>query len=129
VSSNRLSDLACRVYQVGKSRVKINPDCVKFKTSEVTSRAGLRHAVLTGDVVILPKGGVSRHKTEKLVVSPKTIRMQRVRRLRALLKSTREKTLQAGLSSKSYHRIYKAISLGILMSKAKLLRAVAQKTE
>lgn len=129
MSSKRLVNLACRIYQVGKSRVKINPDQVKFKMAEVTTREGLKHAVEIGDIIILPRGGVSRHKPESISIKPKTIRMQRVRRLRALLRTVREQTPKEQLTAKSYHRIYKAITLGILMSKAKLLRAVAEKIE
>jgi ribosomal protein L19E len=117
-----LVDLVCRVFGIGKDRVKINPNSTTFKPKQIRSRADVRNAVESGNIVLLPKNGVSRHKPVVATVGPRQIRLSRVRTLRKILK-TKKDTLE----SKSYRRIYKAIKQGILLNKYRLVKEIESK--
>ncbi len=118
-----LVSLVCRVYGVGGDRIKINPDLTNFRPKQIKSRADVRSAVEAGNIVILPKKGVSRHRPVVTTVCSRSIRLSRVRSLRRILKQ--KKTT---LESKPYRRIYKAIKQGILLNKYRLIKEIDSKT-
>ena len=103
--------------------MKVNPDLSNWKPNEVKSRADVRSAVEAGNVIILPKKGVSRHRPVVTTVRARSVRLSRVRTLRQILKQKKP-----ALDSKPYRRIYKAIKQGILLNKYRLVKEIDSKT-
>ena len=114
--TSKLKNLTSRIFKVGTTRIKINPELKCDKQEEPYTRNKVRKLVKEKQILIIPSKGVTRRNESKIPrETEKEIRIKRVRLLRKIL--IERKPI---LGTFNWKKIYLKISNGSILTKKQL---------